>query len=423
MADLIRRTVRRAGRILQPILDPDATDRHRREQMIARRLKEAQERLAKTSDQVERLVRRVDAFDRGQAGELRQAIGTLQATTGRQQALGRRLLRAVRHADAREFVRDHAVDRLQRLARGSAPVLVGPWTGEVGFELLYWVPFVRWAVRHFRIDPRRITVMSRGGTSSWYGLDGAQYVEIFDEVDVDTFRGHTSGQQKQRTLRAFDRTLVRRAVRRMGARVGLLHPALMYALYRPYWNGDAGTRWVLQMAAHERIVPPEVPGLDLPGDYVAVRFYFSKCFPDTPDNRRFAVGTIEALAERQDVVVLGSGMRVDDHGELTRVAGRRVHSVAHLMRAGNNLGVQTAVVARARAFLGTYGGFAYLAPLCGVDTVAFYSQRTFFDYHLDFAQGVLGSTDGGTLTVADSGRWPLVHGPHREGDRAASPVP
>ena len=26
--------------------------------------------------------------------------------------------------------------------RADADVLVGPWTGEVGFELLYWIPFL-----------------------------------------------------------------------------------------------------------------------------------------------------------------------------------------------------------------------------------------------------------------------------------------
>ena len=29
----------------------------------------------------------------------------------------------------------------------SEPILVGPWLGEVGFELLYWIPFLRWFAR------------------------------------------------------------------------------------------------------------------------------------------------------------------------------------------------------------------------------------------------------------------------------------
>ena len=36
--------------------------------------------------------------------------------------------------------------------------------------------------------------------------------------------------------------------------------------------------------------------------------------------------------------------------------------------------VQSAVVARARRFVGTYGGFAYLAPFCGVPAVSYYTE-------------------------------------------------
>jgi hypothetical protein len=52
-----------------------------------------------------------------------------------------------------------------------------------------------------------------------------------------------------------------------------------------------------------------------------------------------------------------------------------------------NLAVQTAVIAGARAFVGTYGGYSYLAPLYGVRSLAFYSDPdAFFAHHLDFAR-------------------------------------
>ena len=28
--------------------------------------------------------------------------------------------------------------------RKPGPILVGPWLSEVGFELLYWIPLLRW---------------------------------------------------------------------------------------------------------------------------------------------------------------------------------------------------------------------------------------------------------------------------------------
>jgi hypothetical protein len=62
-----------------------------------------------------------------------------------------------------------------------------------------------------------------------------------------------------------------------------------------------------------------------------------------------------------------------------------------------NLAVQTAVLARARAFVGTYGGYSYLAPLCGVPSLAFFSERTFKAHHLHVAQRVFDRLGGPSL--------------------------
>ena len=35
----------------------------------------------------------------------------------------------------------------------AGPILIGPWTGEVGFELLYWIPFVEWVRAHWQLSP------------------------------------------------------------------------------------------------------------------------------------------------------------------------------------------------------------------------------------------------------------------------------
>jgi hypothetical protein len=52
-----------------------------------------------------------------------------------------------------------------------------------------------------------------------------------------------------------------------------------------------------------------------------------------------------------------------------------------------NLLVQSAVVSRARAFVGTYGGFSYLAPFYGVRSVALFSKPDGFSRkHLHVAQ-------------------------------------
>ena len=42
---------------------------------------------------------------------------------------------------------------LAALASKPEPILVGPWLGEVGFELLYWIPFLRWFAEQLRRAP------------------------------------------------------------------------------------------------------------------------------------------------------------------------------------------------------------------------------------------------------------------------------
>jgi hypothetical protein len=412
--------LRRLGRLAEPLLDPDAPARRDREAALEKRLDALSVSLSRLAEQVQRAVDRSEKSDRRQIEHLEAAIGALQWNTRRQAAFAERLLRASQHDNEHEFAREHALKRMVQLARREGPVLVGPWTGEVGFELLYWAPFVRWAVAKFGIDPKRITILSRGGTESWYGIAGARYQDVFELVTQEEFRAHTEEAKKQRRLRLFDRNLIRRVARTLGERTGVLHPAMMYALYMPYWKQQTSRRWVEQFASYQRIVPPAIPGLQLPTDYVAVRFYFSECFPDTEENRSLVASLVRSLTTETHVVLLGADLRIDDHRDFMMGQADRVHAVAHLMRPQNNLALQTAVIAGARALIGTYGGFSYLAPLCGVNAIAVYSQRTYFVYHLDFAQQVFDEIGGGSLTVVDAASGALMR---HLGAALTSPAP
>jgi hypothetical protein len=103
-----------------------------------------------------------------------------------------------------------------------------------------------------------------------------------------------------------------------------------------------------------------------------------------------------------DVVVLNTGINVDDHRDYAPGARDRIHYVDDLMTPVNNLAVQSAVIAGARAFIGTYGGFSYLAPLYGVTSLAFYSvEDAFFAHHLDFAKRIFRRIGAASLVPLD----------------------
>ena len=88
-----------------------------------------------------------------------------------------------------------------RLRRQSS-VLIGPWTGEVGFELLYWIPFLEWVRARWQLSPERELIVSRGGVASWYGRSADRYVDIFALFSADEFRGAVAEEKrKHRTAR------------------------------------------------------------------------------------------------------------------------------------------------------------------------------------------------------------------------------
>ena len=329
----------------------------------------------------------------------------------------RMLAHALKHADWEEELR---VDerrlrkRLSRVRKSTRPVVIGPWSGEVGFELLYWIPFVTWAVETAEIAPERIVVVSRGGPESWYAHLGGRYVDALSFMSPDAFRAHPQEQKKQRRVGPFDRDLVRRAIRAAGlSRPMLLHPGAMYKLFYPFWKQRTT---VLRIDRHTRprlMGRPQVPALQgrLPSDYVAVRFYFSDSFPETAENRAFVESTLRGLAETTDVVLLNTAFRVDDHSDYARQGSSRVHVVDDLMTPARNLDLQTAVIAGARAFVGTYGGYAYLAPLCGVPALAFYSVRdTWFAHHLEVAERVFRALGAAPLATLDVRAAALLQG-------------
>ena len=91
---------------------------------------------------------------------------------------------------------------------------------------------------------------------------------------------------------------------------------------------------------------------------------------------------IERLVGVTDVVLLSTGLLVDDHEEWA-TRQDRVHSIGHLLRPEDNLAVQTRIIAGSRGLVATYGGFSYLGALLGVPTLTFYELEQTVPVHLD----------------------------------------
>ena len=395
-----QRQVARIARTLEAVAARQREDAARTRETLERRTDAMQTALSRRDRSVQRGLRQVEA------------------SLARQYHITARALKAANWQEELRVRERRLTRRLARIGASEAPVIVGPWSGEVGFELLYWIPFVTWALRRARVSPERVLVISRGGAEDWYCRLGGRYFDALTSVDPNEFRAHTEAEKKQKSVRDFDRRLIRQVLGEAGARRAcLLHPGLMYPLFQPFWKQRVSVHRVEAFTRHEMLPPPPpLPvGLDLPPDYVAVRFYFSAAFPDTPGNRAFVDSVVSRLSQSVDVVLLNTGLALDEHRDYTPVNRGRVHTVGPHIAPARNLAVQTAVLGRARAFVGTYGGFSYLAPLLGVRSVAFYSdQHAFFAHHLDFAQRVFRRIGAGSLMpldVADADLLQMALGP------------
>ena len=305
--------------------------------------------------------------------------------------------------------------RLSRLARGTEPIVAGPWLGEVGFELLYWIPFLSWFASRFDVSPERIVVLSRGGTRDWYSHLASQYYDAFDQIGPGEFRARNAersvelGEQKQIGVTSFDRTLLEPVLSNVGVDFErVLHPSTMFRVFRPYWWGHMDSQWVRQHARFRRLTSPAEHDVltRLPQDYTAVKFYYNESFPATEQNRGFARDVLRALRASGPVVSLSTGLALDDHAGWEEEETLAAHGIRTDLSPATNLALQSMIVGHARAWVGTYGGFAYLAPFHGVPATAYYSVESGFSKrHLTLAREVFDQLSASPLlTVREAGQ-------------------
>jgi len=291
----------------------------------------------------------------------------------------RRSLHWTVHALRREvrLRRDEA--QLRRVLRSQRTLIVGPFLGEVGYELLYWRPLVLRLLRSHGVDPERVVVVSRGGAGAWYGEFAARAIDVFELISPDELRrgvderAQRTGQRKQMEEDDLDAFLIRELRARVGD-ADVLHPRLMYGRLRFLWEGLRPPADALQLGDYDDLprqrLSPELESR-LPERFAALKLYFNVCLPDRPDVHAEVATLVRDLD--LPVVALEAGASVDDH-EDWRAAGVDVVHVGDLLDPSANLPAQAEIAARAELLLATYGGFSYVGPFVGTPTEALWVE-------------------------------------------------
>ena len=269
----------------------------------------------------------------------------------------------------------------QICGRSDWPILVGPWRGEVGFETLYWLPFLAQFRERFTIPAERLIPISRGGASIWYDTPkGVELYQMRTPQDVriaNRLQHQQTGMLKQNDVTAFDRQVIRDVADTLKVRkYHVLHPSWMYQTLRPFWEGHRGLNWLHPHLRIAPIPPLNIEGLTLPDKFLAVRFYFRATFRASELSRDFAKQTIRQLAKQYPVIVLNNPDFLDDHLDYVPKDEPNVSILSDLvpLTPATNLAVQSAVLQKAMGFVGTYGGFAQLALRMGKPTISLYDE-------------------------------------------------
>ncbi len=265
------------------------------------------------------------------------------------------------------------------------PVVVGPWLMEIGFELLYWIPYLRAQLASLGIAKDRVIAVSRGGAESWYSDIAGRYLDILDVMTPQEFRDWTCGQEeggdileghrKPFSAGPFETAILERVLKPAGIDgYQVIMPSAMYGLLRNVWRSRFGSRRLERHLVPKRLVRPAPIKLPFEPPYIAVKFYNSLTFPKTPELDAIARQIVERLARNSNVVILSNAAQLDDHDTLSlggSDGGFQIFDASNLYTPRDNLAVQTALVANAQELHCTYGGFSYLGPLLGVNTVAY----------------------------------------------------
>ncbi len=338
-------------------------------------------------------------------------LGALLALLPKRRAMLREVLSA--QLNPSEFIRLTWVeDEIDRVRRGAGIIIFGPWTGGVGHELLYWIPFLRWFRKYYRIDRSRIVVISRGGVGAWYSRILGRYFDVFDlaplkrqEYRDEALKNAVANVHVEQSAK-IDSEIYRAAARAMGVeRYQALHPQVMFKLFRRRWNKLAGENFLHQYTRVEPVnidLRPAAKRLGaLPPRYVAAAFHAGDELPDTLESRALVEGLVRTLARKVDVMLIEPAD--DPTASLTSdipTAGR-VRRLDGQVRPNEFLAVQSAVIAGAEALVGTFGGMTFVGQAQGVRSIGFRSRRVKPSSGVEELTAIRPDPDGGRIDVVD----------------------
>lgn len=263
-------------------------------------------------------------------------------------------------------------------AKDDTPILVGPWHSEVGFETLYFLPWLTHWRETYGIAKDRLFIVTRGGAGPWYGTH--QTIDLFDYLPPKELRQHTlaqwqaSGSVKQTAIQPWEREMYPRFLRTFGlANAHWLHPRAMYQGLQGWWANTQTLAMLTQQVTFQA-VPVSHPPLDLalPEQFIAIGFYARPTWLLNDETKTYVQSLVDLISKTLPVVLIASSLHADDHLPFP-IKGAHL-STAPFCTPTTSLAIQASVIAKSQAFIGTYGGLMQLAVRLGKPSVGLFTQ-------------------------------------------------
>jgi hypothetical protein len=280
-------------------------------------------------------------------------------------------------------------------------IVIGPWFSELGFELLYWIPFINSLFIEKTFANKNVVTISRGGVDEFYSFLPGRHFNLLEHYSQENWSKITSdiwrdlgGLKQSKMVKQEVGMLLKLKTElnfNQNSRTLVIHPSLMFSLFRPFWRNKT---WSVDLISKELNFPNF--SKQESGSFGAVKIYSR---PSLSISEASAKSIKEFLAkEKIKLMIISSDSYKDDHEVL--VLDRIENSIlVPIDEYENNLKLQLDVIKKSSASYTTYGGLSYYALYLGKSSFGFFTDSSKFDLqHLKVA-GLLEAKFGSQLIL------------------------
>lgn len=268
-------------------------------------------------------------------------------------------------------------------------VIFGPYLGEVGFEVLYWAPFVNYMKR---LITKKVIVISRGGILDLYDLDDDDlYIDFFtkyspnDLVNLQNERIKVCGNQKQNFFSDSEKMVLDSFFQPLND-FYLIHPGVMFKLFSIYYLRTLKISRILPYLKYKKFNKKQKSSA------IAIKVY--KHNDLNSDNDLITLTSIlGGLSKKKfEIISLESSHTYDEHQDLKFTFN--LSKPLNDTKPQDNLAAQVTILLKTKILICANGGIAYLGIMCGNRVYAMnINQRKVNTKHTDLARYLASEVD------------------------------